>query len=239
MPSIPLLPEIPTERSHRVALLRDLPMSELLIHEIYKSIQGESRYAGLPCVFVRTAVCDLRCSWCDTPHAFNKGERLSRAEVFAKAIAFDCPLVEITGGEPLLQPAVFPLMTELCDAGKTVLLETSGGRDIAPVDPRVHIVMDLKCPDSGECESNYWPNLDTLKPTDEIKFVVASRADWEWAEATIREHDLTGRFHVLVSGTFGSIASAELVDWVLASQLNVRFQLQLHKYVWDPKAKGV
>ena len=131
------------------------------------------------------------------------------------------------------------MMTELCDAGKTVLLETSGGRDIAPVDPRVHIVMDLKCPDSGECESNYWPNLDTLKPTDEIKFVVASRADWEWAEATIREHDLTGRFHVLVSATFGSIASAELVDWVLESQLNVRFQLQLHKYVWDPKAKGV
>ena len=239
MASVSLLPEIPASRQHRVALLRDLPADELLIHELYRSIQGESQYAGLPCVFVRTAVCDLRCSWCDTPHAFNKGERISRQSVLEKVLAFDCPLVELTGGEPLLQPAVFPLMTDLCDAGKTVLLETSGGRDISPVDRRVHIIMDLKCPDSSECESNHWPNLDVLKPSDEIKFVVASRRDWEWTEATIRQHNLKERFHVLVSGTFGGVPLRELVDWVLESKLNVRFQLQLHKYVWDPQAKGV
>lgn len=239
MPALELLPEIPAERRHRVALLRDLPADDLLIHEIYRSIQGESRYAGLPCVFVRTAVCDLRCSWCDTPHAFNRGERMTRADVLAKALSFDCPLVEITGGEPLLQPAVFPLMSDLCDAGKTVLLETSGGRDISAVDRRVHVVMDLKCPDSGEVESNYWPNLDVLKPTDEIKFVVATRADWDWAEAVIRKEKLSERFHVLVGGTFGSVSPVELVEWILASGSNVRFQLQMHKYVWDPKAKGV
>lgn len=239
MASVSLLPEIPAPRLHRIALLRDLPADELLIHELYRSIQGESRYAGLPCVFVRTAVCDLRCSWCDTPHAFNKGERMSRSIVLESTLAFDCALVEVTGGEPLLQPAVFPLITDLCNAGKTVLLETSGGRDIAPVDRRVHIIMDLKCPDSGECDSNYWPNLDELKSSDEIKFVVASRRDWEWTEAEIRKHNLAARFHVLVSGTFGSVPSSDLVEWVLDSRLNVRFQLQLHKYVWDPKARGV
>ncbi|MFO0935493.1 MAG: radical SAM protein [Gemmataceae bacterium] len=232
-------PAIPSERAHRVSLLNDLPADHLLIHEIYKSIQGESQYAGLPCVFVRTTVCDFRCSWCDTPHAFNQGERQSLRDVFDRVLSFNCPLVELTGGEPLLQAAAIPLMTRLCDAGKTVLLETSGGRDLTPVDRRVHVIMDLKCPDSGECDSNYWPNLDVLKSSDEVKFVISSRKDWDWTEATIRKHDLSRRFHVLVSGTYGSVASADLVDWVLASGLNVRFQLQLHKYVWDPKARGV
>lgn len=239
MAAVSMLPEIHAAKQSRVALLRDLSADDLLIHELYRSIQGESRYAGLPCVFVRTAVCDLRCSWCDTPHAFNRGKRHPRADILAKTLAFDCPLVEVTGGEPLLQPAVFPLMSDFCDAGKTVLLETSGGRDVSPVDPRVHVIMDLKCPDSGECDANYWPNLRTLKPTDEIKFVIASRRDWDWAEATIHEHGLADRFGVLVSGTFGSVPSGELVAWVLESGLNVRFQLQLHKYVWDPKARGV
>jgi 7-carboxy-7-deazaguanine synthase len=233
------LPDIPPARQSRVALLRDVPADGLLIHELYRSIQGESCYAGLPCVFVRTAVCDLRCSWCDTPHAFNRGELFSRAEVLAKTLAFECPLVEVTGGEPLLQAAVIPLMAELCDAGKTVLLETSGGRDVSSVDRRVHVIMDLKCPDSGECDGNYWPNLEALKPSDEIKFVIASRRDWEWAEQTIRNYGLADRFGVLVSGTYGSVPPAELVAWVLGSGLNVRFQLQLHKYVWDPKARGV
>lgn len=239
MAMMKLLPEIPFERQHRVALLQDLPTDELLIHEIYRSIQGESSFAGLPCVFIRTAVCDLRCSWCDTPHAFNKGERQSLRSVFDKAMAFQCPLIEMTGGEPLLQPAVIPLMKELCDAGKTVLLETSGGRDISLVDPRVHIIMDLKCPDSGEMERNYWPNLEKLKPTDEIKFVISTQNDWEWAEEIIRKHCLANRFQVLISGTFNSVPSSELVEWILKSGLNVRFQLQLHKYVWDPKARGV
>jgi 7-carboxy-7-deazaguanine synthase len=231
---------VPPEARHRVALLRDLPAGELLVHEIYKSVQGESTFAGLPCVFVRTSVCDLRCKWCDTPHAFNQGERMSRAAVLAEVRSFDCPLVEITGGEPLLQPDVLPLMAELCDAGKTVLLETSGAHDVSVVDRRVHVVMDLKCPDSGEGHRNRWANLEALKPTDEIKFVIASRADWDWTGRVIREHRLDERFTCLVSCVFGSVKPVELVEWLLASGLpRVRFQLQMHKYVWDPKARGV
>jgi 7-carboxy-7-deazaguanine synthase len=234
------LETVPPEAAHRVALLRDVPPGELLIHEIYRSVQGESTFAGLPCVFVRTAVCSQRCSWCDTPHAFNQGERMTRDAVLAKALAFDCPLVEITGGEPLLQADVFPLMTELADAGRTVLLETSGAHDVRPVDPRVHIILDLKCPDSGECHRNLWSNLDALKPSDQIKFVIASRRDWDWAAATIREHRLDERFQCLVSAVFGSVAPVELVGWLLDSGLSrVRFQLQVHKYVWHPATRGV
>lgn len=229
----------PPSPAHRTALLQAVPPGDLLIHEIYKSVQGESTFAGLPCVFVRTAVCDLRCSWCDTPHAFNQGERMTRAEVLAKVLAFDCPLVELTGGEPLLQPAVLPLMAELCDAGKTVLLETSGAHDVGPVDRRVRVVMDLKCPDSGECDRNFWPNLDRLKPADEIKFVVASRRDWDWAVETVRARRLDDRFTVLVSTAFGGVTARDLADWLLASGLNVRMQLQMHKYIWDPAARGV
>ena len=225
--------------AHRVALLQDVPPGELLVHEIYRSVQGESTFAGLPCVFVRTAVCDLRCSWCDTPHAFNQGERMPRAEVLKRALAFDCPLVELTGGEPLLQPDVLPLMTELCDAGKTVLLETSGAHDVSAVDPRVRVIMDLKCPDSGECERNFWPNLDRLKPSDQIKFVIASRRDWDWAVDVIRTHRLDARFTCLGSTAFADVTPAELADWLLASGLNVRMQLQMHKYIWDPSARGV
>jgi 7-carboxy-7-deazaguanine synthase len=226
--------------SHRTALLQTVSPGELLIHEIYRSVQGESTFAGLPCVFVRTTVCDSRCSYCDTPHAFTQGERMTRAAVLAKALSFDCPLVELTGGEPLLQPDVFPLMTELCDAGKTVLLETSGAHDVGSVDRRVHVIMDLKCPDSGECDRNHWPNLDTLKPTDQIKFVIASRRDWDWTERVIREHRLDERFTVLVSAAFHTITTRELAEWLLGSGLQrVRMQLQMHKYIWDPAARGV
>ena len=164
---------------------------------------------------------------------------MPRAEVLAKVLAFETPLVELTGGEPLLQPDVLPLMSQLCDAGKTVLIETSGAHDVGGIDPRVHVVMDLKCPDSGECDRNHWPNLDRLKPTDEIKFVIASRRDWEWAAQTVREHRLDQRFQVLVGGVFGAVGLRDLAEWVLASQLNVRMQLQMHKYIWDPKARGV
>jgi 7-carboxy-7-deazaguanine synthase len=231
---------VPPEAAHRVALLRDVPPGELLIHEIYKSVQGESTFAGLPCVFVRTAVCDSRCAWCDTPHAFNRGERMTRAAVLAKALAFDCPLVEITGGEPLLQPDVLPLMTELADAGRTVLLETSGAHDVSLVDPRVQIILDLKCPDSGESHRNLWSNLDVLKPTDQIKFVIASRGDWDWTASAIREHRLDSRFQCLVSPVFGAVEPVELVNWLLESGLDrVRFQLQIHKIVWDPATRGV
>ena len=233
------LASVPPAVAHRVQLLRDLPAGELLVHEIYRSLQGESTFAGLPCVFVRTAVCDMRCGYCDTPHAFAQGERMARAAVRERVLAFDTPLVEVTGGEPLLQPDVLPLMAELCDAGKTVLVETSGAHDVGGIDPRVHVIMDLKCPDSGECGRNRWENLDALKPTDQIKFVVASRRDWEWAERAVREHRLDERFEVLVGGVFGAIPLDELAALVLASGLNVRMQLQMHKYIWDPKARGV
>ncbi len=234
------LATIPPDALHRVALLRDVPPGELLIHEIYRSVQGESTFAGLPCVFVRCAVCDSRCKWCDTPHAFNQGERLTRASVLARVVAFDCPLVEVTGGEPLLQPDVLPLMAELADAGHTVLLETSGAHDISPVDPRVHVILDLKCPDSGESHRNHWANLDVLKPGDQIKFVIASRRDWDWAAGVIREHRLDERFQCLASPVFDAVPPVELVNWLLASGLNrVRFQLQLHKFIWPPATRGV
>jgi 7-carboxy-7-deazaguanine synthase len=230
---------VPPEQIHRVALLSDKPPGTLLIHEIYRSIQGESTYAGLPCVFVRLAVCNSRCVWCDTPHAFNQGAAQSVGEVLYRVQAFDCPLVEITGGEPLLQEEVLTLMTALADRGLRALLETSGALDIGGVDRRVHIIMDLKCPDSGECEGNRWANLDLLKPADEIKFVVASRRDFDWAVETIRARALHKNFTVLIGPVFGSVEPIELAKWVLSSGLQVRMQLQLHKYIWDPNARGV
>jgi 7-carboxy-7-deazaguanine synthase len=223
----------------RIALLQSPPPGQLLIHEIYRSIQGESTFAGLPCVFVRLSVCDSRCVWCDTPHAFTQGEWHGLDDVVKQALTFDTPLVEITGGEPLLQPLVLPLMVRLADAGRTVLLETSGAHDVGPVDRRVHIIMDLKCPDSGECERNFWPNLEKLKSSDEIKFVIASRRDFDWAVQTIREHDLDRRFAVLISPVFGDIQPLDLATWLLESGLNVRLQLQQHKVIWDPQARGV
>jgi 7-carboxy-7-deazaguanine synthase len=229
----------PVSTAHRLALLRDRPPGQLLIHEMYRSIQGESTFAGLPCVFVRLAVCDSRCTWCDTPHAFAEGHWLSVDEVLAKALQFDCPLVEVTGGEPLLQPDVLPLMARLADAGRTVLLETSGAHDVGPVDRRVHVIMDLKCPDSGECAGNFWPNLDRLKPTDQIKFVIASRRDFDWSAEVVREHQLDHRFTVLFSPAFTAVEPRPLADWLLGSGLQVRLQLQLHKFIWDPKARGV
>jgi 7-carboxy-7-deazaguanine synthase len=224
---------------NRVALLKSVPADDLLIHEIYRSVQGESTFAGLPCVFVRTTVCDLRCKWCDSPHAFTQGERMTRQEVFDRVTAFGCPLVELTGGEPLLQPAVLPLMADLCDAGHTVLIETSGAADVSGIDPRVRIIMDLKCPDSGEEDRNRWANLDALKPTDEVKFVIASRRDWDWTVRVIREHSLDRRFTCLVSAAFGAVTTLDLATWLLASGLNVRMQLQMHKYIWEPTARGV
>jgi 7-carboxy-7-deazaguanine synthase len=229
----------PPYPAHRLAVLRDLGPGRLMIHEIYKSLQGESTFAGLPCVFVRTTGCGQRCGWCDTPHAFTEGTELATAEVLRRVLDFDCPLVELTGGEPLLQEEVFPLMTALADAEKTVLLETGGAEDVSRVDPRVHIIMDLKCPDSGECERNRFDNLARLKPTDQLKFVIASRRDFDWTVDTIRRHDLDRRFVVLLSAVFGRVVLADLAAWLLASGLNVRMQLQMHKFIWDPKARGV
>jgi 7-carboxy-7-deazaguanine synthase len=225
--------------SGRLALLDGLPASSLLIHEIYRSLQGESRFAGLPCVFIRLAVCDARCVWCDTPHAFGQGETRTLDEVVSTALCDRTPLVEVTGGEPLLQPAVFPLMTRLADAGRTVLLETSGAHDVGPVDPRVHIVMDVKCPASGEAAHNRFQNFEALKPTDEVKFVVANEADWRWADALIRERNLDRRFGVLVSPAFGDVLLVDLARWILDSRLNVRMQVQLHKLIWGAETRSV
>ncbi len=225
--------------AHRLAPLQGKPPGQLLIHEIYQSVQGESTFAGLPCVFVRLTVCNSRCVWCDSPHAFKQGELWPLDAVVARVLNERCPLVEVTGGEPLLQPEALPLMTRLADAGRTVLLETSGALDVAPVDRRVHIIMDLKCPDSGECAGNRFENLAALKPADEVKFVIASRRDFDWAVATIREHQLDRRFTVLLSAAFGAVPLALLAAWLLAAGLHARLQLQLHKYIWDPQARGV
>jgi 7-carboxy-7-deazaguanine synthase len=212
----------------------------LVIHEIYASIQGESTFAGLPCTFVRTTGCNLRCAWCDTPQAFRGGTRMPRKDVLSRALALGTPLVELTGGEPLLQPGVLPLMTELCDAGKTVLVETSGEADVAGVDPRVHKIMDLKCPGSGESARNRWSNLEHIGPGDELKFVLADRADYEWMRQVVRDRALARRTpNLLASAVFGKLATKDLVAWVLEDMLPVRVQLQLHKFIWKPDATGV
>ena len=209
------------------------------ITEIYKSIQGESSYAGLPCVFVRTTGCDLRCSWCDSEFTFSGGTRMTIDEIMAEVEKYDCQLIELTGGEPLLQAEIYELATRLADKGHTVLIETGGHRDISKLDPRVIRIMDLKCPRSGECEKNLWSNLDHLRPSDEVKFVIADRVDYEWALRTIREHQMEGRVKLLISTAYGSVAPEQVVAWLLEDKLRARFQLQLHKYIWPPDARKV
>jgi 7-carboxy-7-deazaguanine synthase len=211
----------------------------LLIHEIYRSLQGESTFAGLPCVFIRLTACHLRCVYCDTPHAFAEGQVLDLDAVVSRALELGDDLVEITGGEPLLQPEVYPLMTRLADAGKTVLLETSGAIDVAAVDPRVRVILDIKTPGSGEVEANIWSNLVRLKTTDEVKFVVCDRTDFDWAAEIVGRNQLAGRCPVLFSAAFGQVDPTELADWILESRLPVRLQLQQHKVLWDPGARGV
>lgn len=223
----------------RLEPLRGKQAGHLVVHEIYRSVQGESTFAGLPCVFVRMTACMARCSWCDTPHAFKEGTTLPVAMVIERVLAYGCPLVELTGGEPLLQPEALGLMTTLADRGCTVLVETSGLVSVEGVDPRVHIIMDLKCPDSGECEHNLWSNLDLLKPSDQIKFVIASRIDFDWTVEVIRQHGLDRRFIILVSAVFDRLRPIDLVGWLLESGLQVRMQLQMHKYIWPPDARGV
>ena len=218
--------------------LQAKPVGTLVIHEIYRSLQGESTFAGLPCVFIRLTACHLRCVYCDTPHAFHQGETMSLDDVVAQALELGDDLVEITGGEPLLQDEVYPLMTRLADRGKTVLLETSGAVDTSKVDPRVRIILDLKTPGSGEVEANVWSNLDRLKPTDELKFVLCDRADFDWAAGVVRERRLTERCPVLFSAAFDRLSPTELAAWILESRLPIRLQLQQHKILWDPNARG-
>jgi 7-carboxy-7-deazaguanine synthase len=212
----------------------------LLVNEIFYSIQGESTHAGRPCVFVRLTGCNLRCDWCDTEYAFNEGRRMTVAEVGAQVEAHRCPLVEITGGEPLLQDAVHPLMLAMLERGLSVMIETSGASDVSRIDPRVIKIMDLKCPGSGECEKNLWSNLDYLSQRDEVKFVIADRADYEWAREVVRSRALAERVNaILFSCAFGRLEPARLAAWILEDRMPVRLQLQIHKHIWPPDARGV
>jgi 7-carboxy-7-deazaguanine synthase len=232
-------PQTGPSHAHRLRPLQGKPAGTLVIHEIYRSLQGESTFAGCPCVFVRLTACHLRCTYCDTPHAFQHGETLALDEVLDRALALGDELVEITGGEPLLQEEVFLLMTRLADAGRTVLLETSGALNIASVDPRVHVILDIKTPGSGEVEANLWSNLERLKPSDEIKLVVCDRADFDWSVAEVRARRLIGRCPIHFSAAYGQVNPTELAAWILEARLPIRLQLQQHKILWDPAARGV
>jgi 7-carboxy-7-deazaguanine synthase len=212
----------------------------LTVNEIFHSIQGESTYAGEPCVFVRLTACDLRCSWCDTPYAFHEGRKMSIDEVCEAVEGFGCGLVEVTGGEPLLQREVYPLMDRLLQAGKTVLLETGGHRSIDEVPPGVIRILDIKCPGSGESAKMVWGNLGCLTAADQVKFVIKDRADYDYARAVVAREALAGRVAaILFSPVHGVMDSRELAEWILADRLPVRLQLQSHKYIWSADTRGV
>jgi 7-carboxy-7-deazaguanine synthase len=212
----------------------------LTVNEIFHSIQGESTHAGERCVFVRLTACDLRCSWCDTPYAFYEGRKMSVDDVLARLDEYGCPLVEITGGEPLLQEGVYELMERLLTSGHTVLLETGGHRPIDRVPSAVVKIVDVKCPGSGEAEKNCWSNLDRLAVHDQVKFVVRDRADYEFARGVVVDKRLVSRTAaVLFSPVHGELDPRALSEWVLADRLPVRVQLQLHKLIWSPSTRGV
>jgi len=212
----------------------------LTINEIFHSIQGESRRAGEPCVFVRLTACDLRCSWCDTPYAFYEGKKRSVEDVVAEVERYRCPLVEVTGGEPLLQEDVYRLMEQLLERGHTVMIETGGHRSIARVPADVLKIVDVKCPGSGESHRNHWENLDRLGERDEAKFVIKDRADYEYAKDVIARHDLAHKAGaILLSPVHGALDPRVLSEWILADGLPVRLQLQIHKIIWSPETRGV
>lgn len=212
----------------------------LTVNEIFHSIQGESTHSGRPCVFVRLTACDLRCSWCDTPYAFTEGSKMSVDEVAETVQAFGCDLVELTGGEPLLQKDVYPLMRRLLDAGRTVMVETGGHLSIERVPIEVIRIVDVKCPGSGESARNHWNNLALLSPRDEVKFVIRDRADYEYARDVVARHELVERTAaVLFSPVHAALTPRELAEWILADRLAVRLQLQTHKYIWGADVRGV
>jgi len=212
----------------------------LTINEIFHSIQGESTHSGRPCVFVRLTACDLRCSWCDTPYAFHEGRKVSVDDVVSQVRSYGCGLVEITGGEPLLQRDVYPLMSSLLEHGHEVLIETGGHISVSQVPQDVVRIIDVKCPGSGESEKNDWSNMHALRPRDEVKFVIRDRADYDYARRVVADYELTGRVAaVLFSPVHGVLAPAELAAWILEDKLHVRLQLQAHKYIWGADARGV
>jgi len=212
----------------------------LTVNEIFYSIQGESTRAGRPCVFVRLTACDLRCSWCDTPYAFHEGRKMSVDDVVSETERYDCPLVEITGGEPLLQQDVYELMDRLVAQGRTVLLETGGHRPVDRVPAPVVKIIDVKCPGSGEADKNAWANLDRLAAHDEVKFVINDRVDYEFARDIVDRYHLADRCAaILFSPVHGILAPKILSEWMLEDRVSARLHLQLHKYIWSPEARGV
>jgi 7-carboxy-7-deazaguanine synthase len=212
----------------------------LTINEIFYSIQGESTYAGRPCVFVRLTGCDLRCSWCDTPYSFHEGRKMSIDDVLEEVSRHGSQLVELTGGEPLLQPDVYPLMDRLLESGRTVLLETGGQIDVSRVPGAVVKVMDVKCPGSGESEKNEWTNIDRLGPRDQVKFVIKDRADYAFSRDIVTRHALDLRCAaVLFSPVHGVLNPKHLSEWILEDRLPVRLQLQIHKHIWGSEVRGV
>lgn len=212
----------------------------VVVKEIYLSLQGESSHAGRLCSFVRLTGCHLRCTYCDSEFAFRGGERMQNDAIVERVLSLGAPLVEVTGGEPLLQPGVYPLMQSLLDRGLTVLLETSGAIDVRLVPPAVHKIVDLKAPSSGEVDRNDYRVLDSMNANDELKLVLGDRADYEWARTLVRERRLDRKpFSVLFSTVFGKVSSRDVAEWIIEDRLDVRFQLQLHKYLWEPTARGV
>jgi len=210
----------------------------LIITEIYPSIQGESSYAGLPCTFIRLTGCPLRCRWCDTTYSFEGGKPVTVEDILAQVGQNGIPLVELTGGEPLAQKETIKLAQMLGDQGYKVLIETGGSEDVSQLDARVHIIMDIKCPGSGMVDRNLWSNIDSLKTSDEIKFVLAHREDYDWALRVINERKLE-RFNLLFSPAFGLLQPKQLAEWMVEDKVKARLNLQQHKYIWHPRAKGV
>ncbi|MBI45244.1 MAG: 7-carboxy-7-deazaguanine synthase [Candidatus Marinimicrobia bacterium] len=212
---------------------------KLMINEIYHSIQGESSYSGRPCIFIRLTYCNLRCSYCDSEHTFYEGEELTIEEILEKIKEYPCNLVEVTGGEPLFQKNCIILLQKLVENKYEVLLETSGSLSIESVPKQVINIIDFKCPSSKMVKKNLWENINYLKKDDEIKFVIADKEDYVWAKNKISEYELTKKSNILMSPAYNEIESKKIVDWILRDNLNVRFQIQLHKEIWDPDKKGV
>lgn len=211
----------------------------LIVNEIILTIQGEGTRAGAPCVLVRLTGCNLDCAWCDTRHARTEGREMSIDDILARVSRLDCPMVELTGGEPLDQPAAPKLLEAFCDAGFETLLETNGSLDISPVDKRVVRIVDIKCPDSGQTDRMLWSNIQQLRPTDEVKFVIASRADYDFAQDTVKNHRLADLCTVIFSPVADSVAAADLAQWIIQDKLPVRMGLQLHKIIWPDAQRGV
>lgn len=211
----------------------------LKVNEIYYSVQGESSKTGLPCIFVRLTYCNLRCSYCDTEYAFYEGNDFSIDTIIEQIKKYNCKLVEITGGEPLVQEECLPLMEKLCDMGYEVMIETGGSLPIEKIDERVSVIMDLKCPSSKMMQKNRYENINHLKAIDEVKFVIGTREDYDWCKKIIKEYNLSEKCHILFSVVFGKLKPIDLVNWILEDNLSVRFQLQMHKIIWEPTKKGV